>query len=58
MLDLPIIGEDIPTLYDEGFEELGCPVSKENSSYSRYMEVYQHIQGAISKIEQNAFIFF
>ena len=37
MLGLLIIGEDIPTLYDEGFEELGCPVYKEIARYGKYI---------------------
>ena len=58
MLGLPIIGQDIPTLYDEVFKELGYPVSKENSSYGKYMEEHQREQGVVSKTEHNIVLFF
>ena len=41
MLGLPIIGEDIPPLYDEGFEDPDYPVSKENIAYGKYMNKYR-----------------
>ena len=37
ILGLPIVGEDIPPLYDENFEDLSCPVSKENAAYGKYL---------------------
>ena len=49
MLSLPIVGEGIPTLYNEDFEELSYPVSKENSSYGKYMEIHQRTHGRVSK---------
>ena len=58
MLGLPIIGEDIPTLHYEDFEDLGCLVYKEITSYSKYMEKHRRLQGAVNKTEHNAFIFF
>ena len=58
MLGLPIIGEDIPTLFDEDFEEFDSPVSKWNSTYGKYMEIHRHTQGTMSKIEHNAFLLF
>ena len=58
MLGPPIIGKNIPTLYDEDFEELGCPVSKENYTYGKYMEIHRCSQGAMSNTEHNAFFFF
>ena len=41
MLGLPIIGEDIPILHDEGFEDLDCPIYKELASYGKYMEEHR-----------------
>ena len=41
MLGLPIIGEDILPLCDDDFEELGCPVSKENAAYGKYMKEHK-----------------
>ena len=58
MLGLPIIGEDIPSLYEERFEDLGCPVSKENSSYGKFMEEHRWDHGAVSVTKHNTFIFF
>ena len=58
MLGLPITGEDLSSLYDEAFEELGCSVSKENSAYSRYMEIHRQIDGGVSQTEHHAFLFF
>ena len=58
MLELPIIGEDIPSLYEEEFKDLGCPISKENSSYGKFMEEHRQERGAVSSIECNAFLFF
>ena len=58
MLGLPIIGEDILSLYEERFEDLSCLVFKENSSYGKFMEEHKWEQGAISITERNVFIFF
>ena len=58
MLGLSTIGEDIPSLYDEGFEDLDYPVSKENAAYGKYMKEHKQEQGAIGKVEYNAFIFY
>ena len=40
-LGLPIVGEDIPTLYDEDFEDLDCLVSKENAAYGKYLKEHK-----------------
>ena len=58
MLGLPIIGEDIPILYDESFEDLNYPMYNEIASHNKHMEKHKRLQGAISKTEHNAFIFF
>ena len=58
MLRLLIIGEDILSLYEERFEDLGCPISKENASYSKFMEEHRRERDAVSIIECNAFVFF
>ena len=57
-LGLPIVGEDIPPLYDEDFEDLGCPVSKENAVYGKYLKEHKREHGAMSKSEHNAFLFY
>ena len=41
MLRLPITGEDIPPLYDEDFKDLGCPISKENATYSKCLKEHK-----------------
>ena len=38
ILGLPIIGEDIRPLCNEDFEDLGYPVSKENTAYGKYIK--------------------
>ena len=58
MLGLPIIGENIPLLYDEDFEDLSCPISKENAAYDKYIKEHRREQGAVGKAEHNAFLFY
>ena len=58
MLGLLIIGNHIPTLYDEEFEDLNCPIYKEIAGYGKYMKEYKQDQGNVSKTEHNAFVIF
>ena len=58
MLGLPIIGEDIPTLYDDAFDNFSYPLYKEISSYGNYMNEYRCKSCDVSKIEHNAFVSF
>ena len=41
MLSLPIMGKDISLAYDEVFEDLGCPISKENAAYGKYINEHK-----------------
>ena len=58
MLGLPIIGENIPPLYDEDLKDLGYPISKENAAYDKYIKEHRREQGAVGKVEHNAFLFY
>ena len=58
MLRLQIVGEDIPPLYDEDFEDLSCLVSKENAAYGKYIKKHRREQGVMGKAKHNAFLFY
>ena len=55
ILGLPIMGNEIPLLYSEPFEDLNYIVSKEISSYGTFIIKYNQITSTVEKAEHNVF---
>ena len=41
------MGNEITSLYNESFEDLGCTVSRELSSYGTFVTIYNQVKGTI-----------